>query len=113
MNVVSNSPMHRIGNQCAVTAQFGISFNAIDYIIPQSTVLPILLCNNKPSFYVSNLYSWPWSTAKSKDWKRRRKSAALLETCYLTKHVELFVTSQGFKNYHELHNQLTSIRNFS
>ena len=38
---------------------------------------------------------------------------ALLETCYLTKRVELSVTSQGFKNFHELHNQLASIRNFS
>ena len=51
MNVVSHSPTHRIGNQCVVTAQFGISFNAIDYNIPQSTVLSILLCNDKPSFY--------------------------------------------------------------
>ena len=55
-----DSPSLRIGNQCVVTAQIGISFNTIDYNIPQSTVLPILLCNDKPSFYVSNLYSWSW-----------------------------------------------------
>ena len=46
--------------QCVVTAQFGISFNTIDYNIPQSTVLPILFCSDMPSFYVSNLYSWSW-----------------------------------------------------